>query len=172
MKILKYPNSKLRRVAEPVLDINDEVRAKIEQMIPLMREDGIGLAAPQVGWNARLFIVNVTGDPNGDWVFINPEIVESGGGTWVFDEGCLSLPGITGKVRRDKEIVVRAQDIDGNEFQIKADGLAARCILHENDHLNGKLFIDRISPARKHAVMKKLRKLQKKHDVSASKATA
>ena len=159
-RILIYPDPRLNQKAEPLEELTEEVRARIVAMFQLMREaKGIGLAAPQIGWSKRLFVVNVSGKPEDDLALINPEIVETGGGTWVTEEGCLSLPKIHGKVIRDKRVVVRATDIDGEEIEVEADGMVGRCILHEYDHLDGILFIDRLSPAKKMSIKRKLRAL-------------
>lgn len=160
-RILTYPDPRLREKAAPVMEITPELRARVEAMFPLMDEaKGIGLAAPQIGWSVRLFVVNVSGNDQDGLALINPEIVEQGGGSWLLEEGCLSLPGIHGKVKRNKRIVVHAQDLDGNEIELEADGMVARCILHEYDHLDGILFIDRLSPAKKQSLKRRLRVLE------------
>lgn len=151
LEIVHYPNPSLRERSEEIHEITDEVRAKVRDMIPLMyADDGIGLAAPQVGWNVRLFVMNLQGEEGcGDeLVVINPEIVEKSG-QQVGEEGCLSLPGVHGDVVRSQRIVLKGQDLDGNELEIEAEDLAARCFQHENDHLNGILFIDKLSPVEK-----------------------
>lgn len=159
--ILIYPNPKLRRTAQPVAEITPKVRARIEGMFPLMYEaNGIGLAAPQVGWNVRLFVMNVTGKPEGAFAIVNPEVVDKGGGFWTLEEGCLSLPKIYGKVKREKHVVMRGLDLDGNEVEVEADGMIGRCMLHEFDHLDGILFIDRLTAAKKQSLKRKLRVLE------------
>jgi len=161
LRILTYPDPRLRKKSEPIAEVTDETRERARAMFPVMYEDqGIGLAAPQVGWHVRLFVVNVTGKPEDELVIVNPEVVEKTGGMWLFEEGCLSLPGIRGKVKREKQIVVHGQDLDGEPIEIEADGLVARCILHEYDHLDGILFIDRLSPAKKQSIKRKLRDLE------------
>ncbi len=159
--VLVYPDPRLRQKAEPVSEITDELRARARGMFPLMyQENGIGLAAPQVGWGVRLFVVNVSGKPEDELVIVNPEVVEKTGGTWLFEEGCLSLPGIRGKVKREKQIVLHGQDLDGQDISVECDGLVARCILHEYDHLDGVLFIDRLSAAKKQSIKRRLRELE------------
>jgi len=159
--ILTYPDPKLRRTAEPVAEITPELRARVEAMFPLMVEaKGIGLAAPQIGWNVRLFVMNLSGAPEDAFAILNPEVVEKGGGTWVLEEGCLSLPRIYGKVKREKRVVMRGLDLDGDAFEVEADGMVGRCMLHEFDHLDGVLFIDRLSPAKKQSLKRKLRDLE------------
>ncbi len=166
--ILTYPDPRLRLKAEPVEEITPEVRERVQGMFPLMYEArGIGLAAPQIGWNKRLFVINVSGEPEDELALINPEILEAGGGTWTVEEGFLSLPEINGKVARAKHVVVRGFDLDGSEIEIEADGMVGRCILHEYDHLDGVLFVDRLSPAKKMSVKRKLRGLEEKAEAAA-----
>ena len=160
-QILHYPDARLRQQAAPVEALTPDLKRRVRSMFPLMYEaKGIGLAAPQIGWGARLFVINVSGNPEDELVLVNPKIVEKTGGLWDFEEGCLSLPGIHGKVKRERRIVVEASDLDGEEFEIEADGIVARCILHEYDHLDGTLFIDRLSPAKKQSIKRKLRELE------------
>lgn len=164
MKILKYPDQKLREIATPIFEINDEIKIKSAQMLELMRNSGgIGLAAPQIGWPVRLFVINTTNKKEDDLVLINPEIVGTGGGEWLFEEACLSVPGISGKVKRPKVVVMRAQNLDGQLFEIQADGLVGRCLLHEFDHLSGVLFVDKLSAAKKLTLRTKLKKLEDQH---------
>ncbi|MGE0707556.1 MAG: peptide deformylase [Planctomycetota bacterium] len=159
--VIRYPDPRLRRKAEPVGELTPELKARIEAMFPLMyRSKGIGLAAPQLGWNVRLFVMNLTGEPKDELALVDPEIVEEGGGTWVLEEGCLSLPGIYGKVKRDKRVVMRGRDLDGEQVQVEAEGMVARCMLHEFDHLDGILFIDRLSPVKKQSIKRRLRTLE------------
>lgn len=159
--ILTYPDPRLRQVSHPVAEITDEIREQALALFPAMYEDsGIGLAAPQVGWHVRIFVVNVTGKPEDELVFVNPEITERSGGMWSFEEGCLSLPGIRGKVKRERAIKLTGTDLDGEPIELEADGLVARCILHEYDHLDGVLFIDRLSPAKRQSIKRKLRELE------------
>jgi peptide deformylase len=160
-RVLLYPDPRLRRKAEPITEITPEMLERIEGMFPLMYEEkGIGLAAPQIGWNVRLFVVNLSGEPQDAFALINPELVEEGGGTSLIEEGCLSLPGIHGKVKRNKQIQMSGYDLEGNEIEISADGMVARCMLHEFDHLDGVLFIDRLSPVKKQSIKSKLRSLE------------
>lgn len=162
-QVIRYPDPRLRRKSVPVDEITPEIRARVEAMFPLMyQEKGIGLAAPQLGWNVRLFVMNVTGEPGEgqELALINPEIVEESGGTWLLEEGCLSLPRIHGKVKRNKRIVMRGYNLEGEEIEIEADGMIARCMLHEFDHLEGILFIDRLSPVKKQSIKRRLRDLE------------
>lgn len=167
-QVLKYPDPRLRQKAVPITEITPEVRQRARALFPLMYEEhGIGLAAPQVGWGVRLFVVNISGRPEDELVVVNPEIVEKKGGTWVMEEGCLSLPGIRGKVERERVVVIEGQDLDGNHVRIEADGLNGRCLLHEYDHLEGILFIDRLSPAKKQSIKRKLRELEEEFQAAA-----
>ncbi len=157
LRIEIYPTEILRTKA-PEISASDEVRAVAERMVNLMEgAEGIGLAAPQVGLSWRLFVAHVPeheGDPadseypcntSKPQAFINPVIVESGGGLEPYDEGCLSLPGITGEVRRPSHVTMKALDLEGNEIELKASGLLARCWQHEIDHLDGVLILDKMS---------------------------
>ena len=145
MKILTLPNKLLRRVARPLDKITPLRRKKVKRMLKLMHNSrGIGLAAPQVGWNVQLFVMNVTQDPSNDLVFINPEVVEEGGGTWIMDEGCLSIPGVSAPVERNLKVTVKARGLDWEEFELTDNDMAGRCMLHEIDHLSGVLFTDKI----------------------------
>ena len=158
--ILKYPDPRLRRTARAVTEVTDDIRERIALMFEVMVEDrGIGLAAPQVGWDLRLFVMNTTGNEEDNLALINPEITQRVGRAKA-EEGCLSLPKIFAKVERPSKIVVEARDLEGNEVVVEADGLVARCIQHELDHLDGILFIDRVSPASKRSLKRKLQKLE------------
>ena len=133
----------LRKTSRPVDEITPRIIKLLDDMADTMYYDGrgIGIAAPQVGVLRRVFIVDV-GDEHGLIEFINPEILEASG-SQTDNEGCLSVPGKTCEVERPSHIKVKATDRNGNEFELEADGLLARCICHENDHLNGVLFIDK-----------------------------
>lgn len=150
MQIVHYPHPALRWKSKPITEINAALRSTVRQMFDLMYESrGIGLAANQVALPYRLFVVNVTGDPaekDEEFVFINPEIVRRKGNA-EDEEGCLSLPELYGPVRRPQEIVVEAFDLDGNGFEMTLDDLPGRAIQHEFDHLDGVLFIDRLTDA-------------------------
>ena len=156
-RVLHYGEEPLRAESEPVTEINDDIRRLVDDMFETMNEaKGVGLAAPQVGVNLRLAVIDIGDDP---LVLINPRILKSSGKE-TCDEGCLSLPGLTEKVERAKKVVAEATDIDGSVYEIEAEGLLARAIQHELDHLDGVLFIDRISKARK---------LQIKHELEMIK---
>ena len=157
-RILHYGEEPLREASQPVTEINDDIRRLVEDMFETMYESkGVGLAAPQVGVNLRLAIIDIGEDP---LVLINPQILKHSGKE-TCDEGCLSFPGLTEKVERARKVVAEATDLDGSVYEIEADGLLARAIQHELDHLDGVLFIDRISKARK---------LQIKHELEILKS--
>lgn len=148
MDIVTYPHPALRWKSQPIREINDELRQVVREMFRLMYEArGIGLAANQVALPWRVFVINLTADAaetEEEHVFINPEIIKRKGSA-EDEEGCLSLPKLYGQVRRAEEIVVEAYDLEGEGFQMTLDGLGARCIQHETDHLDGVLFTDRMS---------------------------
>ncbi len=159
-----YGEKVLRKNAEPVSKITPELKKLAEDMLETMyAAPGIGLAAPQVGESIRLMVVDVREgeEPQNPYIFFNPEIVEKKG-SYIDEEGCLSFPGIYANVPRFEEIEVSALNENGEEFQIKADGMLARCIQHELDHLNGVLFIDKLSPTDKLLLKSKLKKLKQK----------
>jgi peptide deformylase len=162
LRIRTYPDAVLRRKATPVPAADDTLRAVVRRMFEVMaEEEGIGLAAPQVGLSWRLFVLNVpppkegakkTGEAvdhptfsNGRMVFVNPVLSKPTGAPIADSEGCLSLPDIRGDVLRPPIITVTALDEHGKEFTLTAAGLLARCIQHEHDHLDGVLIIDRMT---------------------------
>ncbi|MFK7776928.1 MAG: peptide deformylase [Gimesia sp.] len=147
LHIVNYPHPALRWKSKPVKSISPEIHDTVRTMFDLMYEArGIGLAANQVALPYRLFIVNLTADPNEteeEFVFINPEITKRKG-TTEGEEGCLSLPQLYGDVKRSEEITLEAYDLDGQLFEISLDDLAARAVQHEHDHLEGIMFPDRM----------------------------
>ena len=159
--IVIYGDPVLRERANPIETIDQDVKDLVASMIATLKSaNGLGLAAPQVGVSSRLFIVDLSAvDLTEDVrVFINPEIIETWGQTSM-EEGCLSFPGIFQRVTRPEEVKVKATDINGNEFTLEASGILARAILHENDHLEGKLFIDYLSSLSRTMLRGKLKKL-------------
>ena len=149
MEIVKYGHPSLRWKAKPLTEITPEFKATVRKMFDLMYEArGIGLAATQVGLPYRFFVVNTTADPKEteeELVFINPEIIRKKGSV-DGEEGCLSLPELYGDVARAEEIVLEAYDLNGQGFEMECSEILARVIQHENDHLDGVLFIDRMKP--------------------------
>lgn len=165
LEILRYPDPVLVTIGGPVRDADFEsgIEKTISRMFETMSEaGGVGLAAPQVGISKRFFIMDV---PNGDegesqrHVLINPEIIHVEG-EQIGEEGCLSFPGLFQSVKRDMRVVVQAQDIKGQEIELDLDGLAARCVLHETDHCDGIVFLDRMSPLKRELAKRKIKKLK------------
>ncbi len=161
-----YPDEVLKKEAQRVEDFNSELRELVGDMFDTMyKKGGVGLAANQVGVLKRVFIVDLNSGKEGQGreklVFINPEIIHSEGED-VAQEGCLSLPGLWKKVKRAKRVVIKAQDLEGREFQMEAEGLLARALQHELDHLNGMVFIDRLSPLQRRLALEKYKKLKRK----------
>lgn len=160
--VLTYPDQRLRRKSETIVEITDDVRKKGLALMDLMHAvKGIGLAAPQVGWLVRILVINLTGQRRDGLIFLNPEIVEQSKKTFAAEEACLSVPGIFGKVVRPREVVITAMNMDGVLNRFELDGLLARCFLHEYDHLTGTLMIDRFTSAKKFSIRGKLKRLEK-----------
>ena len=158
LKILEFPDPRLRTKATPVDAVDDELRAFIDDMFETMyAAPGIGLAATQVDYHKRLLIADVSVDNDDPHVLINPQILEKDGVTFT-DEGCLSVPGFYEEVERAEHIRVRYLDRDGVEQELDVHGLLAVCIQHEIDHLDGKLFVDYLSEAKRTRIRKKLEK--------------
>ncbi|MBV7388435.1 peptide deformylase [Pasteurellaceae bacterium TAE3-ERU1] len=161
LPILKYPDERLRTKAEPVAQVDDEIRALVENMFDTMYDDqGIGLAASQVDVHKRVIVIDIEGDKQDQLVLINPEIIASSGETGI-EEGCLSVPTCRGFVPRKEKVTVKALDRDGKEFTLEADDLLAICIQHEIDHLNGVLFVDYLSPLKRQRIKQKMEKLNR-----------
>ena len=162
MRLRIYPDPVLREPTLPVTEFDEAFRERIERMVRIMHErDGVGLAGPQVGWSRRVAVV-FDGEKN--HVLVNPDI-ESTAGEQEGDEGCLSFPGIFTKVRRSKEVAVRAMDEYGKERTLSVEGFIARAFLHEIDHLNGRLLIDSMSPLKRSLLRKKMRRLEKDEEM-------
>jgi peptide deformylase len=165
MRISHYPEKILLTVGRPVEDeeISADLPAIISDMFETMRDaGGVGLAAPQVGISKRFFVMDVpdeNGEPN-PITMINPEII-SVEGEQIGDEGCLSFPGIYQTVQREMRVIARAQDLTGEKFELDVEGLAARCILHETDHCDGIVFLDRMSVLKRELSKRKIKRLQK-----------
>lgn len=165
LKIVHYPEPVLLTVGKPVgeEEFNDDLRKLVENMYETMYDaQGVGLAAPQVGVSKRLFVMDVPKE-NGESnriALINPEIVTQEG-EQVGDEGCLSFPGIYTTVRREVRVVVRYRDVFGNEQELDCTDLSARCVLHETDHCDGIVFLDRMSVLKRELAKRKIKRLQK-----------
>jgi len=172
--MVHHPAAVLRKRAKDVAAIDETVRAVAAKMLDIMRdEEGIGLAAPQVGLSWRMFVVDIpesdersaeselASATRGPIVFINPVLSNPQGAVEPMEEGCLSLPEIRGEVLRPPVITVKAKDIEGQAFRITASGLLARCIQHENDHLDGVLIIDKMTQLSRMKVRQALKDLER-----------
>jgi peptide deformylase len=160
--VLQFPDKRLRRVSQPIDEVTDEIRQLAADMLDVMYDEpGIGLAAPQVGEASRLIVVdtewNEEGNERAPLVLVNPEILETEGSI-VWNEGCLSVPDFQADVERAERVRLRATDLDGHEVVIHAEGLQAVCFQHEIDHLDGILFIDRISRLKRNMYVRKRKK--------------
>lgn len=162
LKIELLGSDILRRVADDVPGPDEELDRLIEDMFETMYENkGIGLAGPQVGVAKRVIVVDVNdegGEKLGPFALLNPRIVEAGSELDKHEEGCLSIPNVTGVVERPWHVVVEGLDRRGEPVTLEADGMLARCLQHEIDHLDGVLFIDRLSPLKRNMLLRKYRK--------------
>jgi peptide deformylase len=173
LKIITYPDPRLRKVSADVAIFDERLAALTRRMFELMREaKGVGLAAPQVGHNIRLFVMNHSGKPEDDRVYVNP-VLSDAEGDEASEEGCLSLPKINVEVGRPKTVKMEAKDLSGNRVEQKETGYIARIWQHELDHLNGVLIIDKMGPTAKIENRKILKELEEKfeseHPVGAKK---
>ena len=163
MRIVKYPHPALRHISKPLLRVDSGLKAMVRQMLDLMyAQEGVGLAANQVELPYRLIVMNIKSDPTAkeeEHVFINPEITRRKG-LEEKEEGCLSFPEINGPVKRSQKITVNAYNLAGQEITWELDGICARVVQHECDHLDGILFIDRLSPANLLAIKQDLLDLE------------
>ena len=161
LNILEYPDPRLRKVATPVAAVTPDIRKLVRDMAETMyAAPGVGLAATQVDVHKRIMVIDTSETHDDLRVFINPEIVSTEGEA-VCEEGCLSVPGYYDNVSRAAKVVVRAWDADGATFELEADGLLSVCIQHEIDHLEGKVFVDRLSPLKRARLAARLRKKQR-----------
>ena len=161
LTILEFPDARLRTKAATIDTVTDDTVSLANQMLATMYDaPGIGLAATQVNVHQRMIVCDVSEDKQSPLVFINPRLIQ-GEGRVATQEGCLSFPGFYERVFRHEKIVVEAINRTGAIFQLEADGLLAVCIQHEMDHLDGKLFVDYLSPAKRQLLRKKLLKQQK-----------
>ena len=162
-RLTHYPSEILVGKARPVEKIDDDIRRLVDKMVDIMRQNkGIGLAAPQAGVPLRLFIISLDGGKENVKVFVNPTVTPSGD-LMTNEEGCLSVPGIYAKIRRYKECEVTATDLDGKEFTEQAEGLYARALQHEYDHIEGMTIVNRMAQIARIAHRKQLKKLQERH---------
>ena len=161
LDILEFPDPRLKTVANAVENFDEALKRLVEDMTETMYSaHGIGLAATQVNVHKRLLVLDVSENQDQPRVYINPQIL-SQSGEQVHEEGCLSVPGIYASVKRAENITIRAQDVDGINFEEQLEGLNAVCVQHEMDHLIGRLFVDYLSPLRRNMVRKKLQKQRK-----------
>jgi len=159
MTILEFPDPRLRKVAEPVEQVTDELREILDNMVETMYDaEGIGLAATQVNVHKRMLVIDISEDRNNPMIFINPEITVLDPELLGHEEGCLSVPGYYEEVNRPRRVKINAIDRDGQPFEMEAEGILAVCIQHELDHLNGKLFVDYISVLKRQRIKSKLEK--------------
>ena len=162
LEILQYPTPILKRKSKDITEIDQALVDLVHAMAVTMYDaNGIGLAAPQVGRNINLVLVDVDSGSEEDTLLnlINPVIVEAHGRT-TYEEGCLSFPGITAEVKRRDKIHVQAYDVEGNALDFEADGLLSICVQHELDHLQGITFVDRLNPVQRKLVLREYRSLQ------------
>ena len=162
LPILCFPDPRLHKVAKPVAQVDDRIRQQIADMFETMYDaNGIGLAATQVDFHERLIVIDVSQDRDQKLVLINPEILWASEEKKVNEEGCLSVPGIYDGVERSVAVKVRALDENGTSREIEADGLLAICIQHEIDHIDGKVFVEYLSPLKRNRIKTKMVKMQK-----------
>lgn len=158
LPILRFPDPRLKKVAARIEDINDNIRHLVRDMAETMYEaPGIGLASTQVNVHKRLIVIDISEAKDSLLVLVNPELVDISG-SQTCEEGCLSVPGVYDKVERAERAVVRYQDLDGVEQTLEAEGLLAICVQHEIDHLDGKVFVERLSPLKQTRIKAKLAK--------------
>jgi peptide deformylase len=172
LQILEYPDPRLRTKAEPVKVFDAALAQQVKDMFETMyAAPGVGLAATQVDYHKRLIVMDVSEAKNEPYVFCNPEILYAEG-TGVTEEGCLSVPGIFDEVKRAAKVRARAQDETGKTFEVELEGLAAVCLQHEMDHLEGKLFVDYLSDLKRERIRKKLEKDRKERAKTVREAAA
>ena len=163
LKIVTWPNPILETPADPVTKFDDDLRKLADDMFETMyAAPGVGLAGVQVGIAKRLFVMDCSGgkDPASRYFMANPEIIVQEG-KQDGEEGCLSIPGIYSKVQRSMRVIARGHDLNGKQFEIEGIELEGRCLLHETDHCDGILYVNRITPLKREIVKRKVRKLQK-----------
>ena len=165
LEILEFPDPRLRTRAKPVALVTDATRNLVDDMFETMyAAPGIGLAATQVNVHERLLVIDISEDRSDPQVFINPEVTVIDPELGEYDEGCLSVPGFYETVNRPQQVRVTALDRDGKSFTRELEGLLAICLQHEIDHLDGKLFVDYLSPLKRTRIRKKLEKIQRQRD--------
>ncbi|HSI36539.1 MAG: peptide deformylase [Phycisphaerae bacterium] len=164
LKIVLYPDPRLKKMSSPVTTFDDELKAIAARMFELMREHrGVGLAAPQVGLNLRMFVMNATGEEADDRVYVNPQLLDAEGEE-EGEEGCLSIPQVNARIWRSEKLRMVAQDLDGRPFEEIGTDLVARIWQHETDHLNGTLITERMGPVARLAARRVLKELTEKFE--------
>lgn len=162
LSILQYPDRRLHKVAKPVAQVDDRIRTLVRDMAETMyAAPGIGLAATQVDVHERVVVIDVSEDGDDLHVLINPEILWKSDEQQVYEEGCLSVPGIYDEVQRSARIRVRALNEQGQAYEFDAEGLLAVCVQHELDHLMGKVFVEYLSPLKQNRIRTRLRKQER-----------
>ena len=162
LTILRYPDPRLHKVAKPVQVVDDRIRQLVKDMAETMyAAPGVGLAATQVDVHERVVVIDVSEDGNDLKVLINPEIIHKSEELQVYEEGCLSVPGIYDRVERSAQIRVRALNEQGQTYEFDAEGLLAVCVQHELDHLEGKVFVEYLSSLKLNRIKSKLRKQER-----------
>lgn len=162
LPILSFPDPRLRTIAKPVDHVTDDIRQLVADMFETMyAAPGIGLAATQVDRHIQLVVMDLSEEKDDPLVFINPKITPLTEETLPYEEGCLSVPQIYDKVERPSRVKIQALNLEGQAFELEADGLLAVCVQHEIDHLNGKLFVDYLSPLKRQRAREKVEKLVK-----------
>lgn len=159
LNILRYPDPRLHKIAKPVTVFDERLKKLAADMAETMyAAPGVGLAATQVDVHEQVVVIDVSETHDSLQVFVNPEIVWASEERQVYDEGCLSVPGVYDGVERPARVKVRALDVEGKSFEVEADGLLAVCIQHEMDHLKGKVFVEYLSPLKRNRIKTKLQK--------------
>lgn len=168
LDILHYPDKRLRTVARPVKKVDSTIKKLVEDMFETMYlAPGIGLAATQVNVHQQVIVIDLSEDKSQPLCLINPEIIAEEGSE-SSDEGCLSVPDVHETVQRSEKVTLKAMDQNGDEYTLQADELLAVCIQHEIDHLNGKLFVDYLSPLKLQRIKKRLLKVQREESRNAA----
>lgn len=165
LEIIEFPDPRLRTTANRVDQVNTSIKTLVKDMLETMyAAPGVGLAATQVNVHKRVMVIDVSEEKDQPQVFINPEIEVLVGESSEYEEGCLSVPGFYETVSRPNNIRVKALDGEGNAFELEPQGLLSVCIQHEQDHLEGKLFVDYLSPLKRQRIRKKLEKQHRQND--------
>jgi peptide deformylase len=173
LNILRYPDARLHKVAKPVTEFGERITTLVADMAETMYDaPGVGLAASQVDVHEQLVIIDTSDTKDDLRVFINPEIIWASDEKQVYDEGCLSVPGIYDGVERPAKVKVRALDAQGVPFELSADGLLAVCIQHEMDHLKGKVFVEYLSPLKRNRIKAKMIKEERGLEREAARRAA